>query len=213
MKRRLLIILALLIAVGVPTLTAASPAFAANPVRQVCNTGPGSPIDQCWNNWGGHPANNNPVNYYSSSSIYNNWQVLDEGRVIGTNCNPCWPFATGTGLNTLYKGDTVYLFKWNLSPGYCLDAGDYNVTDNDGGLKIYQCSTGAPNANQLYVNHVSGTSDYYINVGASNKATTQHGATYTVYLGCRAGGCGDGNAVEISGDISDAQNFTQKGAA
>jgi hypothetical protein len=209
-KRRLLIILALLIAVGVPTLTAASPAFAANPVRQVCNTGPGSPTDQCWNNWFGRATNNNPVNYYSSGAIYGDWQVLNEGRVVGINCTSCWPFATGSGLNRIYNGKTVYLFKWDLSPDYCLDAGNYSVTADDGGLKVYQCSTGAPNANQLYVNDTSGISNLYVSVGASNKATTYQGATYPVWVGCRAGGCGDGNSVEVSGDIGDAQNFIQK---
>jgi len=214
-KRRLLIILALLIAVGVPTLTAASPASAAIPVvRQVCTTGPGSPIDACWNNWRGIVANNNPVNYYSSGAIYNNWQVVDEGQVVGVNCNPCWPFATGTGLNKRYNDYTVYLFKWNLSPGYCLDGGNYNVTGDTGNLKIYQCSAGAPNANQLFVDdETNRAGDLFVNVGASNKASTQRGATYPVWVGCDVGNCGDGQAVEISGFFPYAQNFSLKGAA
>jgi hypothetical protein len=213
-KRPLLIILALLIAVGVPTLTAASPAFAANPVRQVCSTGPGSPTDACWNNWRGYATNNNPVNYYSSGAIYNNWQVLNEGQVVGTNCNPCWPFATGTGLNKRYNGATVYLFEWNLSPRYCLDGGDYNVTGDTGDLKIYQCSTGAPNSNQLFVDdETDRAGDLFINVGASNKASTQRGETYPVWVGCDVGDCGDGQPVEISGFFPYAQNFSLKGAA
>lgn len=186
---------------------ASIPALAANPVNQVCNTGPGSPTDQCWNNWNGVAKDKNPVNYYSSGAINNNWQVQLEGRVNGVN----WPFSEGTGLNSRYNNDPVYLFKWNNQSQFCLDGGGYDQYDDLGYMYIWLCSG---NQNQLFVyDSCGGLCSVYVDAGPSSLASIYKHETYPVWVACLGGACNDMHPVITTGNPVDTQDFSLKGAA
>jgi hypothetical protein len=121
-----------------------APAYAAGSFpSQVCITSsPG--LNQCLNNWGGHLASGNPVNYYEKGSgggyKYNNWDVKRVGTV---STSPAYPFTPGSGLNNDYNGDAVLLLDYQgqyANPtGYCLDSTAYSASAGSGQLKLLGC--------------------------------------------------------------------------
>ncbi len=213
MRKRTLAIVITGMALGIPAgigLTATA-AQATTP-DQLCIVTP----DVCMNNWNGVEADNNPVKYWDSGAIYNNWYTEDEGRVVGINCGGsgqpgCYPFTTGTGLNKRYNGDLV--FSWDYQggtgepTGYCLDGGNY-ADGNDTG-KVWTCLKG-----DSYQLNVFSDESFLVNVGASNLASS---VTYDtpVWWGCNGGNsaCKQGAATYLSTSQSDSQEFQLKGGA
>ena len=56
-------------------------------------------------------TNGNTVWMFDSSGGGLGWQVTDTGKDVcdGGSCGNPWPFTSGTGLNTAYNGDAIYV--------------------------------------------------------------------------------------------------------
>jgi len=114
----------------------------ADQLLNICTNNAGSYT--CQNNWGGITAQGNPINFYpyNSGTITNNkWAVNWVGYVNGSNCtNNCWPFTSGSGMNSRYNGRPVYIMEWGPSPSWCEDQGNYGPESEAGALVLGQCT-------------------------------------------------------------------------
>ena len=139
--RRIIAIVTSVLAAGFVTGISAGPALAqsAHP-SQICLPNP----SQCMNNWAGHLAVGNPVNYYKygTSITNNNWAVTFV-ETINTSCGgpSCQPFADGTGLNARYNGQQVYEFPVWGQTEYCAGGSYYNATNNTGQVTLTYCGS------------------------------------------------------------------------
>lgn len=87
-----------------------------------------------WNNWNGTAVNGNHINYNDvSGDGYNDWCKIQVGTVNGSNCTTnCWPFASGSGLNTRYNGRPVYKFTWEHAQSFAAEWGQYDQGVHNG---------------------------------------------------------------------------------
>jgi hypothetical protein len=203
--RKIVAIIVAVLSLGVLGVLTATTAQAQGLERQICiSSDPG--VDQCLNNWGGKLVAGNPINYYSSGAVYNNFSLFLEGRV---SPSPAWPFTNGSGMNDAYQGDLVYEIAYqgeNPEPtNACADAGSNPSSSR---LTLQGCNGDSA---QLYVLTTYMT---FVSVGITN-ADYNYGIKGTpAWLGCVNGNqCGDGQRVNVSNNQSQQRPYKFEGPA
>lgn len=214
-----IVVIGIVTGIGIPAAQASLriPAGTLQGIRQVCTTGlPKS--DQCLNNWDAAKEDNNPVKWYSSGAIYNDWGLYIQGIVIGTNCGKsgqpqCWPFITGSDQNAKYDNQIVYGFAWYEATtgkvtGYCLDSGNYSAAEAYGFMKVYGCR-GNDNQDFIWVPNTS----LMLSVGAVDANYRSDGFADAAWLGCDQNNCNNGAGVWVGTNSNYAVGLKFEGAA
>jgi len=187
------LILAAATVMSLAVVTASTPAANADQLLNICTiTSPA----QCQNKWGSITAGGIPVNYYhyQAGNVNNRWAVNWKGYVNGSNCtNNCWPFDSGSGMNSRYNGRPVYQMVLGSNPSFCEDQGNYNVVSQAGDMWIQQCE----NINDQYF--VYSAANYLIPVGATDAQWEyQHDPGQIPVFDGSNGNTGDGQAVVMN---------------
>jgi hypothetical protein len=214
-----IVVIGIVTGIGIPAAQASPriPAGSLVGIRQVCISGAPKP-DQCLNNWYAVQTNANPVKWYGSGAIYNDWGVYIQGTVIGANCGQpggrqCWPFITGSGQNAAYNGDIVWGFTWyDAEAGeltdYCLDSGNYSAANAYGYMYIWKCNG---NDNQDFIWDT--TKALMLSVGAVNANYSFDGFADHAWLGCAQNNCNDGAGVWVGTNSDYSVGMKYEGAA